>query len=117
MLFNTRDIQAMNKKIPVIFPEGNHKITLKKIKSTTYVYFEYDRKYNPSTKHTTPLRQCIGKLSEDNPKMMLPNQYYPKYFGMEHMADTVSCDRSCSLSAGTYIVLDKIIYKNKYGIS
>ena len=103
----------MNKKIPVIFPEGNHKITLKKIKSTTYVYFEYDRKYNPSTKHTTPLRQCIGKLSEDNPKMMLPNQYYPKYFGMEHMADTVSCDRSCSLSAGTYIVLDKIIHDYK----
>ena len=37
----------MNDKKLVLLPKGNHKITLKKINSTVYVYVEYDRKYNP----------------------------------------------------------------------
>ena len=103
----------MNDKKLVLLPKGNHKITFKKINSTVYVYVEYDRKYNPETQHTTPLRQCIGKLSESDPERMIPNQHYPKYFGIEHLADTLCGDRSCTLSVGTFIVLNKIIHDYK----
>ena len=44
---------------------------------------------------------------------MIPNQHYPKYFGIEHLADTLCGDRSCTLSVGTFIVLKKIIHDYK----
>ena len=109
MLFNTRELQIMKAEILVSLPENNPKITLKKLKSGTYVYFEYERIYNSKTRHTTPKRKCIGKLSATDLNMMIPNAIYPEYFGVEHLSKDASFERSCSLSVGAFIVIEKII--------
>ena len=64
----------------VELPDQKTGISKKKIKGTTYIYYEYGRKYLPDRKYNVPQCTSIGKLSDNNPGMMIPNSNYLKYF-------------------------------------
>lgn len=85
-------------------------ITRKSIKGTTYVYYAYDRKYDPEKKHTVPINTTIGKCGPDDPDMMYPNTNFLKYFPEVEMPDEkdVEVYRSSCLRIGTYLVLRRI---------
>ena len=44
----------------VEIPDISSKITYRKKNDTVYVYYEYERKYNPETQKTNPRRATIG---------------------------------------------------------
>ena len=93
-------------KIP--FVQG--KITRRKKKDAVYVEYEYDRIYDPVRQYTFPKRVTIGKLSETDPELMQPNQYFLKYFPDAELPETKNrTSRSSCLRVGAYFVLHKII--------
>ena len=53
-----------------------------KIKGTTYVYYENGRRYDSAIKYNVPQCTTIGKLSDMDPSMMIPNMNYRKFFRM-----------------------------------
>ena len=61
---------AMYLKSTVKIPELESGISEKKIKGTTYIYYEYGRKYYPNKKYTVPQCTSIGKKSPDDSSMM-----------------------------------------------
>ena len=67
-------------KIAVKIPESEKGISEKKIKGTTYIYYEHGRKYYPDKKYTVPQCTSIGKKDNSNPSMMFPNDNYLKFF-------------------------------------
>ena len=64
----------------VDYPEGCTKVTKKKVNGALYVYYEYGRFYKKDTKHSQPQRHTIGKISDEYPDKMYPNERYFKYF-------------------------------------
>jgi hypothetical protein len=64
----------------VRIPEVKGKITYRKRDDSCYVYYEYDRVYDPSQKYTNVKRAMIGKQSKADFDMMQPNQNYLKHF-------------------------------------
>ena len=90
-------------------------ITRKAIKGTTYVYYAYDRKYDPEKKHTVPINTTIGKCGPDDPDMMYPNTNFLKYFPEVEMPDEKDADvyRSSCLRIGAYLVLRRIAAEYK----
>jgi len=80
------------------------------IKETNYVYYEYDRDYNPQTQKTNPKRVTIGKLSKSNPFMMQPNDKFLHYFPETEPPNERNWSlRSSCFRIGSYIVIKKII--------
>ena len=55
-------------------------ISKKRIKGTTYIYYEHGRKYYSDKQYTVPQCTSIGKMCEDDPSMMNPNGNYLKFF-------------------------------------
>ena len=97
----------------VDIPDVHGKIVRKTKGNATYIYFEYDRAYDPKRKYTIPQRATIGKLSAEYPDKMYPNQNFLKYFPDIVPEDKEDSKRSCCLRAGTYIVLQWIAEKLK----
>ncbi|SCZ82082.1 hypothetical protein, partial [Acidaminobacter hydrogenoformans] len=64
----------------VKIPEAAGKITYRKRDDSCYVYYEYDRIYDPTRKFTNVKRAMIGKQSKADHLMMQPNQNYLKFF-------------------------------------
>ena len=64
----------------VELPDQKTGISKKKIKGTTYIYYEYGRKYLADRKYNVPQCTSIGKLSDNDPSMMIPNSNYLKFF-------------------------------------
>ena len=97
-------------KLRVKIPEVHGKMTRLRRGNITYIKYEYDRYYDPDKKYTYPQRTTIGKLCEDDPSMMIPNESFLKYFpnavmsGIENRTDRSSC-----LQIGTYTVIHKVI--------
>ena len=98
----------------VRIPEKNG-VTRKSIKGTTYVYYAYDRKYDPEKKHTVPINTTIGKCEADDPDMMYPNTNFLKYFPEVEMPDEkdAAVYRSSCLRIGAYLVLRRIAAEYK----
>lgn len=48
-------------------------ITIKTIKGTPYVYYEYGRTYLKDRKYNIPNRKCIGKRDPEQPDFIYPN--------------------------------------------
>lgn len=71
----------------VKIPNAPGKITYRKKGDTEYVYYEYDRIYDKMSKKTNPKRATIGKKSEADPTMMLPNEKYLKFFPDEDVPE------------------------------
>lgn len=61
-------------------PDEKGRITFRKKGNATYVYYEYHRVYDPKRKYTIVKRSTIGKLSEEDPNQMRPNENFRKYF-------------------------------------
>ena len=61
-------------------PEVKGKITFRNKGNARYVYYEYDRIYDPDKKYTTVKRVTIGKVSVDDELKMRPNENFKKYF-------------------------------------
>ena len=94
----------------VKIPEVTGKITYRKRDDACYVYFEYDRIYDPTRKFTNVKRAMIGKQSKADHLMMQPNQNYLKFFPEVELPEEKDRSlRSSCLRVGTYIVLQKLI--------
>ena len=79
-------------KIP--FSEGG--ITTKNVKGTTYIYYAYEREYDPGKRYTVPKTTSIGKRDDDNPDMMYPNANYLKFFPDLELPEELDGDTSRS---------------------
>jgi transposase len=100
--------------VRVKIPEEKGKITRKKIKGTTYIYYQLDRIYDPEKQYSVPKSTTIGKGCEDDPSMMIPNEKYLIYFPEAPLPDEKkSAHRSACLRVGAYIVLRKIVAEYK----
>ena len=53
----------MHLEFLVEIPKVKGKVTFRNKNGTDYVYYEYDRIYNPETQKTNPKRVTIGKRS------------------------------------------------------
>ena len=91
-------------------PDVKGKITYRKKGNATYVYYEYDRIYDPSKQYTTVKRSTIGKLSADDPTKMRPNEKFKKYFPeVETPEEKESNGRSSCLRTGSYLVISEVV--------
>ncbi|KUK71608.1 MAG: Transposase, IS4 family [Clostridiales bacterium 38_11] len=93
----------------VKIPEVKGKITYRKRDNSCYVYYEYDRTYDPSQKYTNVKRAMIGKQSKVDLHMMQPNQNYLKFFPEVELPEEKDRTlRSSCLRVGAYIVFQKL---------
>jgi hypothetical protein len=93
----------------VTVPDVPGKIVRKNIKGSLYIYYEYDRIYDPVRKFNIPKRTTIGKLSEDDPALMHPNQNYRRFFpDVELPEEKPGFKRSSCLRIGSFLVIEKI---------
>ena len=98
----------------VKIPEVKGKITYRKRDNSCYVYYEYDRVYDPSQKYTNVKRAMIGKQSKADLHMMQPNQNYLKFFPEVELPEEKDRTlRSSCLRVGAYIVLQKLFRESK----
>ena len=97
-------------KALVDIPDVSGKIVTQRKKDSTYIFYEYDRVYDPVRKYNVPKRAVIGKLSPDDERKMYPNGNFLKYFPtaeLSHINRDVS--RSCCLRVGSWLVIKDII--------
>lgn len=91
-------------------PKEKGKVTRKKIKGTTYIYYQTDRVYDPEKKYSIPKSTPIGKCCEDDPSMMIPNEKYLVFYPEAKLPEEKrTARRSSCLRVGAHIVLKKII--------
>lgn len=96
--------------VRVKIPEEKGKITRKKIKGTTYIYYQLSRVYNAEKKYSIPKSTPIGKCCEDDPSMMIPNDKYLNYFPEAELPnEKKAAHRSACLRVGAHMVLRRII--------
>ena len=94
----------------VEIPENLTGISKKKIKGTNYIYYEHGRRYDPAKKYNVPQCTTIGKQSDLDPSMMIPNENYRKYFPDAELPDELpESVRSACLMIGPYLVIRKVI--------
>lgn len=94
----------------VKIPNEVGKISKKKIKGTTYIYYQLSRTYKPDKKYSQPKSTPIGKMCEDDNDMMIPNNKYLVYFPEEALPEAKAASaRSSCLRIGSYLVIRKII--------
>lgn len=94
----------------VDIPSVKGKIIKKKKGDTVYILYEYGREYKKEKKYTIPQRAIIGKLCDDDPKKMYPNDKYDEYFPDAVLPEVrPEAYRSCCLKIGSYLVIDWIL--------
>lgn len=64
----------------VEIPKIKGKIITKKKGCTTYILYQYGSKYNAEKRYAVPLRTIVGKVSPDDPSLMVPNEKFQIYF-------------------------------------
>lgn len=95
----------------VPIPDVKGKVFIKKIKDFHYVHYQYENKYDPVRKYALPKRTTIGKVCDDDPSLMYPNDNYLKFFPDSILPELRSSERSSCLRVGTHLVIDKIIHE------
>lgn len=91
-------------------PDVQGKITTKKKGNAIYVNYEIGRKYYKDRKYTIPERVTIGKLSQEDKKMMVPNQNFLTYFPeVELPEEKFHSNRSSCLRIGAYLIIQKVM--------
>lgn len=94
----------------VKIPDEKGKVFTSRIKGKEYVYYETGRTYYKDKKYTQPKRTCIGKVCDQNPGMMEPNEKFLKYFPYELLPiENNTQDRSRCIHIGAYCIIKKII--------
>lgn len=100
----------MYSDLRVKIPTEKGKVTRKKIKGTTYIYYQIERIYSTEKKYSIPKSTTIGKACEDDETLMYPNEKYLMYFPEATLPDEKSkAHRSGCIRVGAYMVLRKII--------
>lgn len=102
----------MFKSILVPIPERQGKLVYMK----GYVYFEVARVYDPEKKYNVPSRKIIGKLVEESPGMMMPNENYFELMGDEaaEYEDLPAYSKSNAVKYGAWAIMNK--YAKESGI-
>ena len=96
-------------------PESKGKTTFREKNGVTYVYYEYERTYDPVKKYTTVKRRTIGKLIDGDPARMRPNENFKKFFPeVEAPELKEDANRSSCLRAGAFIAIREMI--REYGL-
>ncbi len=91
-------------------PNVKGKITYRVKGDSRYVYFEYERIYDPAKQYTTVKRVTIGKVSDNDETKMRPNENFRKYFpDAEVPEEKATVLRSSCLKSGTYMVINKTV--------
>ena len=97
----------------VDIPAVKGKIITKNKGGATYVLYQYGQEYKSDKRYSIPKRTIIGKVSENDPKMMIPNERFQLYFPDVALPEERSdADRSCCLRIGSWIVIRYIL--NEY---
>lgn len=95
-------------RVPI--PTAKGKISRQKTKSATYVHYILERTYNAQKKYNVPKRVLIGRVCEDDPTKMYPNEEFFKYFKSVAMPEArPNAYRSSCIQAGTFMVIEKIV--------
>ena len=85
-------------------------ITIKTIKGTPYVYYEYGRTYLKDRKYNIPNRKCIGKRDPEQPDFIYPNENFLKFFPRELLpSEKEGQFRSGCIHIGAFLVIRKVI--------
>lgn len=110
-LINAREEGNMYLDFKVRIPGGSGSgITRKRIKGTTYIYYDYGRRYVPEKGYTVPQCTSIGKLCEEDETMMYPNGNFVKFFPDSELPEQLPVSaRSGCLRIGSYLVIRKVI--------
>lgn len=96
--------------VRVKIPDEKGKVTRKKIRGTTYIYYQTDRIYDPEKKYSIPKSTPIGKLCEDDQTMMIPNEKYLIFYPEAKLPEEKkSSRRSACLRVGAHMVLKRIV--------
>ena len=95
----------------VKIPDEVNGITIKNIKGTKYVYYTYERSYDPIKKYSVPKTTSIGKIDNEYPGMMYPNSNCMKFFPDIEVPEEMDEDtkRSSCLHVGAFFVIRKLI--------
>lgn len=94
----------------VKIPEIKGKIIFKKKSGTTYVQYQYGSEYKSDRKYAVPLRAIVGKKSEDDPSLMIPNEKFQIYFPDVELPDELPfAYRSCCLKIGACVIIRKVL--------
>lgn len=100
----------MQTDIRVKIPEDRGRIIRKRIKGSTYVYYQLDRKYDPEKGYSVPRSTTIGKVCPDDDTMMFPNKKFLVYYADAELPEERGGQaRSSCLRVGTFMILRKII--------
>lgn len=100
----------MHTDIRVKIPQDKGRIIRKKIKGSTYIYYQLNRTYDPEKGYSIPKSTTIGKMCPDDETMMFPNNKFLVYYAdAELPEDRGNQARSSCLRVGAYMVLRKII--------
>ena len=98
----------LNFKVEI--PKQKSGISKKKIKGTTYIYYEHGRNYYADRQYTVPQCTSIGKACEDDPGMMIPNGNYLKFFPDAELPEELPAStRSGCQKIGAYLVIRKVM--------
>ncbi|WP_036610316.1 IS1634 family transposase [Oribacterium sp. P6A1] len=93
----------------VPIPKDEKGISKKTIGGITYVYYTYERHYDPKKKYTVGNLTSIGKCESRDSDMMYPNTNYLKYFPDAEIPETKNIsDRSGVLKVGPYLAIKKV---------
>ena len=94
----------------VSIPDVPGKINQIKKGKTIYVRYVVGRTYHPDKKYNIPDQRIIGKRSEEEASLMIPNENFLKYFGDIELPEIRKnkCRSSC-LRVGAFIVIRKIM--------
>ena len=102
-------------KALVDIPDVSGKIVRQRKKNSTYIFYEYDRVYDPVRKYNVPKRAVIGKLSPDDEGKMYPNGNFLKFFPTAELAHiNRDVSRSSCLRIGSWMVIRDIV--RHYGL-
>jgi len=97
-------------KIRVEIPKDQSGISRKKIKGTTYIYYEHGRKYYSDKQYTVPQCTSVGKVCEDDSSMMIPNANYLKFFPDVELPEELPANsRSGCVKLGAWLVIRNVI--------
>lgn len=104
----------MYKNCPIEIPEAPGRISRKNLKGVTYVYYQYDRIYNPEKKYSVPQCTTIGKCCEGSQTHMYQNENYVKYFPELAISELKGVsNRLGYIKLGSYVVLEKLVKECK----
>ena len=98
----------LNFKVEI--PKQKSGISKKRIKGTTYIYYEHGRNYYADRQYTVPQCTSIGKACEDDPGMMIPNGNYLKFFPDAELPEELPAStRSGCQKIGAYLVIRNVM--------